>query len=425
MPCQVIIYPTSPEDLKLQHPNVYISAYGSMDPDENNSPDCCPLDVIELDRVKCTLPGRNTHRSLAIPRSVGASSQAWNGVIRPQMGLHMGCQWPAIKDLQPAHALQGMMRPHDYMHMMPHDARANHFGLPAPPGWGQLAPGECHITYPPSKKQDTAQENAQPERAQENAQESKADEGQVIADGSAAGKTKSTTDMAAMIIANMSKGTKRPLETPLTKKESDLAGAILSKMSKGIESPLATPLSKKKKNANKCKDTQKVKPATPLSKEAKQASKHKDTSTKKPASTMPPASPALLKFHGVPKKNPGPLHHRRWTVYTDMTAQSWRVLKNGEKKDKAHWPNDRGCWAPWGRMGGVGGKQGTKQNTEAHILQTKQIDSISQRLGITSITSIYIYVYKYTCKCLYINIYDLVLSHVAQKLSTRSVAYIT
>jgi hypothetical protein len=46
-----------------------------------------------------------------------------------------------------------------------------------------------------------------------------------------------------------------------------------------------------------------------------------------------------------------------------------------------------------GAEGGVGGKQGTKQNTEAHILQTKQIDSISQRLRITSITYIYIYIY--------------------------------
>jgi hypothetical protein len=331
MPCQVIIYPVSPEDLKLQHPNVYISAYGSMDPDENNRPDCCPLDMIELDKVKCGLPGRNTHKSLAIPKSVVASRRAWNGVHGPQMGRPMGYQWPAIEDLQPAHALQSMMMPHNYMHMMPHDARANLFGLPAPASWGQLAPGESqlapgemHITYPP-KKPERAPENAQPERAPENAQESKADEGQVIADGSAAGKTKSTTDMAATIIASMSKGTKRPL---------------------------ATPLSNKEKKASKCKDTQKVKPATPLSNKAKQASKHKDTSTKKLASTMPRASPALLKFNGVPKKNPGPLHHTRWTVYTDMTAQSWRVMKKGDKKDKAHWPNDRGCWAPWGRRGG-------------------------------------------------------------------------
>mgnify|MGYP000588772140 CR=1 FL=1 len=125
--------------------------------------------------------------------------------------------------------------------------------------------------------------------APEKAQESKADEGRVIADGSAAGKTKSTTDMAATIIANMSKGTKRPL---------------------------ATPLSNKEKKASKCKDTQKVKPATPLSNKAKQASKHKDTSTKKLASTMPRASPALLKFNGVPKKNPGPLHHVSYTHLT-------------------------------------------------------------------------------------------------------------
>ena len=158
-------------------------------------------------------------------------------------------------------------------------------------------------------------------QAAEKDNESKGHEGQVIADGSAAGKIKSTTDMAETIIANMGKGTKRPP---------------------------ATPLSNKEKKASKCKDTQKVKPATPLSKKTKQASKHKDTSTKKLASTMPRASPALLKFNGVPKKNPGPLHHTRWTVYTDMTAQSWRVMKKGDKKDKAHWPNDRGCWAPWG-----------------------------------------------------------------------------
>jgi len=226
------------------------------------------------------------------------------------MGLHMGNQWPGIKDLQPAHALQSMM------HMM---------GLPAPPAsYGQLAGQEAlQITYPEKKM-----------LALENAQASKAGEGRVIEDGSAAGTAKSTTDMAATIIANMSKGTKRPLATPLTKKESDLAAEIIANMSK--------------KKASKCKDTQKVKPATPLSKKTKQASKHKDTSTKKLASTMPRASPALLKFNGVPKKNPGPLHHTRWTVYTDMTAQSWRVMKKGDKKDKAHWPNDRGCWAPWG-----------------------------------------------------------------------------
>ena len=322
MPCQVIIYPVSPEDLKLEHPNVYISAYGSMDPDENNRPDCCPLDLLELDKVKCALPGRNTHNSLAIPKSVVASRQAWNGLHGPQMGLHMGYQWPGIQDLQPAHALQSMM------HMM---------GLPAPPAsYGQLAGQEAlQITYPEKKM-----------LALENAQESEAGEGRVIADGSASGTAKSTTDMAATIIANMGKGTKRPLATPLTKstkrppatpltkKESDLAAEIIANMSK--------------KKASKCKDTQKVKPATPLSNKAKQASKHKDTSTKKLASTMPRASPALLKFNGVPKKNPGPLHHTRWTVYTDMTAKSWRVMKKGDKKDKAHWPNDRGCWAPWG-----------------------------------------------------------------------------
>jgi hypothetical protein len=131
--------------------------------------------------------------------------------------------------------------------------------------------------------------------------------------------------MAATIIANMGKGTKRPLATPLTK---------------STKRPPATPLTKKESDL--------AKPATPLSKKTKQASKHKDTSTKKLASTMPRASPALLKFNGVPKKNPGPLHHTRWTVYTDMTAKSWRVMKKGDQKDKAHWPNDRGCWAPWG-----------------------------------------------------------------------------
>ncbi len=161
MPCQVIIYPVSPEDLKLQHPNVHISAYGSMDPDENNRPDCCPLDMIELDKVKCALPGRNIHKSLAIPKSVVASRRAWNGVHGPQMGRPMGYQWPAIEDLQPAHALQSMMMPHNYMHMMPHDARANHFGLPAPPSWGQFRaepnpPEKRMVANPPQNRQTLA-----------------------------------------------------------------------------------------------------------------------------------------------------------------------------------------------------------------------------------------------------------------------------
>ena len=57
----IIIYPSTPEEFKNQHPQIYEAAYETDS--EDDIPFACPLDAVALAQLRDRLPARITHRA--------------------------------------------------------------------------------------------------------------------------------------------------------------------------------------------------------------------------------------------------------------------------------------------------------------------------------------------------------------------------
>ncbi len=66
----VALYPEDPNDLKLQHPEVYQAAYPNASPDDPSTlPVKSPLNAALLEQLRAKLPARVSHQSMAATKN--------------------------------------------------------------------------------------------------------------------------------------------------------------------------------------------------------------------------------------------------------------------------------------------------------------------------------------------------------------------
>ena len=63
---KVKLYPSTPDEVKQEHPNLYELAYGSLDPTPENKPVPYPFEAKVLEMLKSNLPCRNTHNAIRV-----------------------------------------------------------------------------------------------------------------------------------------------------------------------------------------------------------------------------------------------------------------------------------------------------------------------------------------------------------------------
>ena len=281
---KVKLYPSTPDEVKQEHPNLYELAYGSLDPTPENKPVPYPFDARVLEMLKCKLPCRNTHNAIRVDLVITTSRH------QP----FRGCSFNTSGQLSIADG--GTKKP--ALHPHPQDAR-----VPAPPrSWpcSLDADGEGHprSLLGPERPELVIDDGAAADGAEQSAAAG-AEQSAPHADGA----QKSATHADGALKSGA------PADAEKTARE----------LAEHMMKVLGVTHADKATNVKKRKHTKTgAGPKNP---------------TKKAAIGTDSKSKVAWPFPGVPKSHKEPVTFKAFKIYTDLKNSSWRVKKIGERRD--------------------------------------------------------------------------------------------
>ena len=294
---KVKLYPSTPDEVKQEHPNLYELAYGSLDPTPENKPVPYPFDARVLEMLKCKLPCRNTHNAIRVdPVTTTSRYQPFRG-----------CSFNTSGQLSIADG--GTKKP--ALHPHPQDAR-----VPAPPrSWPSDGEGHPRSLLGPERPELAIADGAAADGAEQSAADG-AEQSAPHADGAEKSATHADGALKSAAQADAEKSARE-------------LGEHMMKILGGTHADKATNVKKRKLATPQAASPTGLKKAKTHTKTGAGPKKP----TKKAAIGTDSKSKVAWPFPGVPKSHKEPMTFKAFRIYTDLKNSSWRVKKIGERRD--------------------------------------------------------------------------------------------